>query len=61
MNWAMNFLIGQIFPVIFVAIQGWSFLIFAVICFMSACFTFCFLPETKGRAIEDIVAGFTKK
>lgn len=61
MNWAMNFLIGQVFPVIFAAIQGWSFLIFAVICFMSACFTFFFLPETKGRAIEDIVAGFTKK
>lgn len=61
MNWAMNFLIGQIFPVIFAAIQGWSFLIFAVICFISACVTFFFLPETKGRAIEDIVAGFTKK
>ncbi|KAG2198435.1 hypothetical protein INT47_009012 [Mucor saturninus] len=61
MNWAMNFLIGQVFPIIFAAIQGWSFLIFAVICFTSACVTFFFLPETKGRAIEDIVAGFTKK
>lgn len=61
MNWAMNFLIGQVFPVIFAAIEGWSFLIFAVICFTSAVVTFFFLPETKGRAIEDIVAGFTKK
>ncbi|GAA5797745.1 major facilitator superfamily domain-containing protein [Helicostylum pulchrum] len=61
MNWAMNFLIGQVFPIIFAAIQGWSFLIFAVICFTSAVVTFFFLPETKGRAIEDIVASFKKK
>ncbi len=61
MNWAMNFLIGQVFPIVFDAIQGWSFLIFAVICLTSAIVTFFFLPETKGRAIEDIVAGFTKK
>ncbi|GAN03161.1 solute carrier family 2, facilitated glucose transporter member 2 [Mucor ambiguus] len=61
MNWAMNFLIGQVFPVIFAAIQGWSFLIFAIICLISAIVTFFFLPETKNRAIEDIVDGFRKK
>ncbi|KAI8069805.1 major facilitator superfamily domain-containing protein [Gilbertella persicaria] len=61
MNWAMNFLIGQIFPVIFAAIQGWSFLIFAIICAISAVTSFLFLPETKGRPIEEIVASFTKK
>jgi len=61
MNWAMNFLIGQVFPVIFAAIQGWSFLIFAIICLISAIVTFFFLPETKGRAIEDIVNSFKKK
>lgn len=61
MNWAMNFLIGQVFPVIFAAIQGWSFLIFAIICLISAFVTFFFLPETKNRAIEDIVDGFRKK
>ena len=60
MNWAMNFLIGQVFPIVFAAIQGWSFLIFACICLTSAIVTFFFLPETKGRAIEDIIAGFTK-
>lgn len=59
-NWCMNFLIGQVFPVIFAAIQGWSFLIFAVICFMSFIFTFFMLPETKGRSLESIVAGYDK-
>ncbi|KAI8369172.1 major facilitator superfamily domain-containing protein [Choanephora cucurbitarum] len=60
-NWAMNFLIGLVFPIIFSAIQGWSFLIFAIICLISALTTFFFLPETKNRPIEEIVASFTKK
>ncbi|KAL7315152.1 Bifunctional purine biosynthesis protein PurH [Mucor circinelloides] len=59
-NWCMNFLIGQVFPVIFAAIQGWSFLIFAVICALAFCFTFFALPETKGRSLESIVAGYSK-
>ncbi|KAI7867316.1 general substrate transporter [Mucor mucedo] len=59
-NWCMNFLIGQIFPVIFAAIQGWSFLIFAFICFFAFIFTFFFLPETKGRSLESIVKEYEK-
>ncbi|KAL7315153.1 Bifunctional purine biosynthesis protein PurH [Mucor circinelloides] len=59
-NWCMNFLIGQLFPVIFAAIQGWSFLIFAVICALAFCFTFLALPETKGRSVEAVVAGYDK-
>ena len=57
-NWAMNFLIGQIFPVIFEAISGYSFLIFAAICFLAFWFTFFMLPESKNRSIENIVRGF---
>jgi hypothetical protein len=60
MNWAMSFLVGQLFPVVFDAIQGWSFLIFAVICLSSFFVTWFFLPETKGRSIESIVQGFYK-
>ncbi|KAI9493514.1 major facilitator superfamily domain-containing protein [Zychaea mexicana] len=59
-NWAMNFLIGQIFPVIFEAISGYSFAIFAVICFLAFWFTFFMLPETKNRSIENIVRGFER-
>lgn len=57
-NWGANFLIGQVFPVIFEAIQGYSFVIFAVTCFCSFAFTFFMLPETKNRSIESIVRGF---
>lgn len=58
MNWAMNFLIGQCFPIIFSRIQGYSFLIFAIIAFNTLLFTYFKVPETKGRSIEDITAGF---
>ncbi|GAN06962.1 solute carrier family 2, facilitated glucose transporter member 2 [Mucor ambiguus] len=57
MNWAMNFLIGQCFPIIFSSIQGHSFLIFAVVAFTALLFTYFKIPETKGRSIEDITAG----
>lgn len=59
-NWAMNFLIGQIFPVIFARIAGYSFAIFAAIGAIAFVFTMFFLPETKGRSLEDIVRGFEK-
>ncbi|CAO3624389.1 unnamed protein product [Mucor hiemalis] len=59
-NWAMNFLIGQCFPVIFARIAGYSFAIFAVIAAMAFVFTMIFLPETKGRTLENIVKGFEK-
>ncbi|KAI8359146.1 major facilitator superfamily domain-containing protein [Blakeslea trispora] len=57
-NWSMNFLIGQCFPVIFSAIQGYSFLIFGVIGFIVVLFTYFRIPETRGRSLEDIVDGF---
>ncbi|CDH59821.1 monosaccharide transporter [Lichtheimia corymbifera JMRC:FSU:9682] len=59
-NWAMNFVIGQVFPVIFAAIAGYSFAIFAGICFMALLFTFFMLPETKNRSMESIVRDFEK-
>jgi MFS family permease len=59
-NWAMNFLIGQIFPVIFAKIAGYSFAIFAAVAAIAFAFTMIFLPETKGRSLEDIVKGFEK-
>ncbi|KAG0171244.1 hypothetical protein DFQ30_001274 [Apophysomyces sp. BC1015] len=59
-NWAMNFFIGQIFPVWFAAIGGYSFAIFAGIGVLSFLFTFFVVPETKHRSIESIVRGYEK-
>ncbi|KAG2233956.1 general substrate transporter [Thamnidium elegans] len=57
-NWAMNFLIGQCFPVIFAKIQGYSFAIFAAIAALAFVFTWLRVPETKNRSIEAIVKSF---
>ncbi|KAI9318146.1 major facilitator superfamily domain-containing protein [Dichotomocladium elegans] len=57
-NWSMNFVIGQVFPIIFSVIEGYSFCIFAIICFLAFLFTFFFLPETKNKSIEQIVRNF---
>jgi MFS family permease len=58
MNWTMNFLIGQCFPVVFLKVQGYSFIIFAVVGFISFVFTYFQVPETKGRTLEDIAKEF---
>lgn len=59
-NWAMNFLVAQCFPVIFARIAGYAFAIFAVIAAVAFVFTLVFLPETKGKSLETIVQGFEK-
>ncbi|KAG0175155.1 hypothetical protein DFQ30_000094 [Apophysomyces sp. BC1015] len=61
MNWAMNFLVGQVFPVVFAAIGGYSFLIFAGTSFFAFIVIFLTLPETKGRPIEEIVKSFQRR
>ncbi|KAI9469739.1 MAG: major facilitator superfamily domain-containing protein [Benjaminiella poitrasii] len=58
MNWAMNFLIGQCFPIVFEGIKGYSFAIFAGVAALAFAFTYLKVPETKGRSLEDIVKGF---
>ncbi|OAD05516.1 hypothetical protein MUCCIDRAFT_141371 [Mucor lusitanicus CBS 277.49] len=60
MNWAMNFLIAQLFPIIFAGIQGYSFAIFASIAAFSVVYTWYRVPETKGRSLEQIVDNFKK-
>lgn len=59
-NWSVNFLIGQCFPVIFAHIAGYSFVVFAVFAALSFLFTLFFLPETKGKSLEDIVKSYEK-
>ncbi|KAI9478114.1 MAG: general substrate transporter [Benjaminiella poitrasii] len=59
-NWAMNFVIGQCFPLVFEGIKGYSFAIFAGVAALAFAFTWFKVPETKGRSLEDIVKGFER-
>ncbi|KAI8887815.1 general substrate transporter [Backusella circina FSU 941] len=60
MNWAMNFLIGQTFPIVFQYMQGYSFAIFAAVAASAVVFTYFMVPETKGRSVEEVVDDFRK-
>lgn len=60
-NWAMNFLIGQCFPIVFARIAGYSFAIFAIVAAISFGYVMLFLPETKGKSLEEVVSGFEKR
>lgn len=56
LNWSMNFLVGQCFPILFSKIQGYSFIVFCLFGFLYAVIVYFLLPETKGRTLEDITA-----
>nr|CAJ77494.1 monosaccharide transporter [Geosiphon pyriformis] len=54
LNWLSNFLVGLIFPVLKDALKNYTFLVFAIITSFGAIFTLLFVPETKGRTLEEI-------
>ncbi|KAG2206626.1 hypothetical protein INT46_009862 [Mucor plumbeus] len=60
-NWAMNFLIGQCFPLIFDKIKGYSFAIFAAVAAVALVFSYFNVPETNGRSLENISKDLTKE
>lgn len=56
-NWASNFIVSLVFPIILVTIgQGFSMLIFAIISALTLLFIGALVPETKGRSLEQIEA-----
>ncbi|SAL99563.1 hypothetical protein [Absidia glauca] len=59
-NWTVNFVVALFFPVVFAAIQGYTFLIFAGVGLISLAFTWFYVPETKNRSIESVVREFEK-
>lgn len=59
-NWASNFVIGLLFPVLMDRLHSFSFLIFGGILLCSTVFTVFYIPETKGKSIEEINAGFER-
>lgn len=57
--WLTNFVIGLVFPVLLTSfgLSG-TFCIFVVIGLLALVFTKMFVPETKGKTLEQIEAGF---
>ena len=56
------FLIVETFPALSAALMdGAVFWMYAGVCFVAAVFTLLFVPETKGRSLEDIESQFGHK
>ncbi|CAG8676587.1 5398_t:CDS:2 [Cetraspora pellucida] len=55
-NWTANFLVSFIFPVMKEALKEYTFLVFGVITFCFVILTWIFVPETKGKSIEEITS-----
>ncbi|KAG2040368.1 general substrate transporter [Suillus americanus] len=53
-NWLFSFMISRLTPVMLEKITYGTFLLFGVCCMIMAAWTYFFLPETKGYALEDI-------
>lgn len=53
-NWLFNFLVGLTFPSLQTALGNLVFVPFATTCLLCAAFTFVYLPETRGKSLDQI-------
>lgn len=53
-NWFCNFAVGKWFPAVNGALGDASFVPFALVCLGGLFFTMLYVPETKGKSLEDI-------
>lgn len=59
-NWLFSFTISRLTPVMLEKITYGTFLLFGMCCMIASAWTYFFLPETKGYALEDIKYLFEK-
>jgi MFS family permease len=55
-NWTFNFLIGLLFPSLAKAMGNSTFILFGGFCLLGVVFVWIFVPETRGRSIEQVMA-----
>ncbi|ORX97091.1 general substrate transporter [Basidiobolus meristosporus CBS 931.73] len=53
-NWICNFIVGFIFPTLINSMGTKVFIIFVVLNFVFLVFDYFFVPETKGRSVDEI-------
>lgn len=53
-NWLSNFSIGLVFPPLENALSDYAFVPFIVLSVLAALFTATFVPETKGKSLEEL-------
>lgn len=53
-TWMCNFIIGLVTPMMFEAIGYGTYIFFAAFCFLALGFTYFFVPETRGKTLEDM-------
>jgi len=54
LNWICNFIVGLTFPSINNALGNYTFVPFGIVCLATCILTHAYLPETKGKSIEEI-------
>ncbi|KAF8947513.1 hypothetical protein BGZ47_008893 [Haplosporangium gracile] len=55
-NWSFNFIIGLLFPSLTKAMGNSTFIVFGAFCVIGVAFVWIFVPETRGRSIEQVMA-----
>jgi len=59
LNWFLSFLVTKFFSNIVSALgEAWCYWIFAIVCAVGTVFIFIFVPETKGKSLEEIQRHF---
>ncbi|KAI8970160.1 general substrate transporter [Mycotypha africana] len=53
-NWLCNFIIGLVFPAMLSGMGAYAFIIFAALAFVAFIFIFIFIPETKGKTLDEL-------
>jgi SP family arabinose:H+ symporter-like MFS transporter len=58
-DWLANYGLVLAFPLMQVGIGlGWTMIVFAILCVVGIFFVYFFLPETKGKSVEEVVQLF---
>ena len=57
-TWMCNFVIGLVTPDMLATIRWGTYIFFAAFCLLAFGFTWFFVPETKGRSLEDMDVAF---